>query len=171
MKTRMWLQFIIIHSLYPCFLETCRCPHLMYANWAPSPPYVAEDRLSGEPRGLIPELLVHMLQASCGTCHSYKVWNISFAINTTEKITEPDSRIKMDFRFPIRSAVGRTTYRGTHSYVPLITVPGVALMTRKKTPSGYARDLGNSVLRCWSIFAIFIALAILMGFVIWFAVS
>ena len=143
----------------------------MYANWVPSPPYVIESSTGSEPRGLIPELIAHMLQESCGACFNYKMWNISYAINATESITELDSRVKVDFRFPIRSAVGRTTYRGFHSYVPLITVPGVALMTRKKTPSGYARDLGYSVLGCWSIFAVSIALAILMGVIIWFAVS
>ena len=124
-----------------------------------------------KPRGLIPELLAHMLQESCGTCYSYKTWNISYTVNTTESITEPDIRFTVDFRFPVRSAIGKTTYRGFHPYVPLITVPGVALMTRKKTPSGYARDVGHSVLAGWPIFAVSIVLAVLIGVVIWFAVS
>lgn len=141
----------------------------MFASWIPSPPYVIQGR--SKPRGLIPELLAHMLQESCGKCYNYKTWNISYTVNTTESITEPDSRVMVDFRFPVRSAVGKTTYRGFHLYVPLITVPGVALMTRKKTPSGYARDVGHSVLAGWPIFAVSIVLAILTGVVIWFAVS
>lgn len=141
----------------------------MSANWVPSPPYVIQGR--SKPRGLIPELLAYMLQESCGTCYSYKTWNISYAVNTTESITEPDIRFKVDFRFPVRSAIGKTTYRGFHPYVPLITVPGVALMTRTKTPSGYARDVGHSVLAGWPIFAVSIVLAVLIGVVIWFAVS
>ena len=143
----------------------------MFASWIPTPPYVIKRRRSSEPRGLIPDLLAHMLQESCGTCFSYKTWNISYTINTSASITEPDKFTKVDFRFPVRSAVGRTTYRGFHTYVPLITVPGVALMTRKKTPSGYARDLGHSVLGCWPIFAVSIVLAVLTGVIIWFAVS
>ena len=143
----------------------------MFANWIPSPPYVIPDRSGSEPRGLIPELLAHMLQESCGTCFNYKTWNITYIANTTDSVTDPDIRVNVDFRFPVRSAVGKTTYRGFHSYVPLITVPGVALMTRKRTPSGYARDVGHSVLACWPIFAVSIALAILTGVVIWFAVS
>jgi len=151
------------------FAKTCRCPHLMFANWVPSPPYVIQGR--SKPRGLIPELLAHMLQESCGTCYNYKTWNISYTVNTTESIKEPDLRFKADFRFPVRSAIGKTTYRGFHPYVPLITVPGVALMTRKKTPSGYARDVGHSVLAGWPIFAVSIVLAVLIGVVIWFAES
>lgn len=141
----------------------------MLANWVPSPPYVIQGR--SKPRGLLPELLAHMLQGSCGACYRYKRWNISYTVNTTESITEPDIRFKVDFRFPVRSAIGKTTYRGFHPYVPLITVPGVALMTRKKTPSGYARDVGHSVLAGWPIFAVSIVLAVLTGVVIWFAVS
>lgn len=143
----------------------------MLASWIPSPPYVIKHNSSSTPRGIIPEVLAHMLQGSCGTCFSYSTWNISYNINTTQSITEPDDRAKVDFRFPVRSAVGRTIYRGFYSYVPLITVPGVAVMTRKKTPSAYARDLGNSVLGCWPIFAISFVMAILVGVVIWFAVS
>ncbi|XP_078354628.1 uncharacterized protein LOC144639220 isoform X2 [Oculina patagonica] len=153
------------------FAKTCRCPHLMFANWIPSPPYVIQRRSGSHPRGLIPELLAHMLQESCGTCFNYKTWNISYTVNTTESITDPDTRVKVDFRFPVRAAVGRTTYRGFHSYVPLITVPGVALMTRKSTPAAYARDVGHSVLACWPIFAVSIALAVLTGVIIWFAES
>ena len=141
----------------------------MSANWVPSPSYVIQGL--SKPRGLIPELLAHMLQESCGTCYSYKTWNISYTVNTTESIKEPDIRFKVDFRFPVRSAIGKTSYRGFHPYVPLINVPGVALMTRKKTPSGYARDVGHSVLAGWPIFAVSIVLAVLIGVVIWFAVS
>ncbi|KAL9951840.1 hypothetical protein ACROYT_G044575 [Oculina patagonica] len=153
------------------FAKTCRCPHLMLANWIPSPPDVIQRRSGSEPRGLIPELLAHMLQESCGTCFNYKTWNISYTVNTTESITDPDTRVKVDFRFPVRAAVGKTTYRGFHSYVPLITVPGVALMTRKSTPAAYARDVGHSVLACWPIFAVSIVLAVLTGVIIWFAES
>ena len=159
----------LIISLY--LSETCRCPYLLFASWTPIPPYVIKDNSSSEPRGIIPQILAHMLQNSCGRCFSYDKWNISYTINATKHITDPDSRAKVDFRFPVRAAVGRTTYRGFYSYVPLITVPGVALMTREKTPSGYARDLGTSVLGCWPIFAISFAIAILAGVVIWFAVS
>ena len=71
----------------------------------------------------------------------------------------------------MRLAVGRTIYGGVYSYVPLITVPGVTLLTRKKTPSGYARDLGHSVYSCWPVFPLSFVLAILTGIVLWFAVS
>ena len=141
----------------------------MSASWIPSPPYATKDNSTVKPRGIVPEILARMLQVSFGKC--FKNWNISYTINTTKSITEPDERAKVDFRLPVRSAIGRTTYRGFHTYIPLITIPGVALMARKKTPSGYARDLSSSVLGCWPIFAISFVLAILTGIVIWFAVS
>ena len=153
------------------FSETCRCPSLLQANWIPSAPYVIRDTSTSNPNGIIPEILSRMLLDSCGTCLSYKTSNISYAINTTLSVTRPDKDLLIDFRFPVRSAVGRTIYGGDYSYVPLLTVPGVALLTRKKTPSGYARDLGHSVYSCWPVFAMSFVLAILTGIVLWFAVS
>lgn len=143
----------------------------MLANWIPKPPYVIKDNSTSKPRGLIPEILAHMLQSSCGTCFSYKTWNITYTINTTKSLIEPDIQATVDFRFPVRSAIGRTKYRGSYTYIPLVTVPGVAVMTRKKTPMGYARDVGHSVFGCWPIFAISYVMAILTGIVIWFVVS
>ena len=143
----------------------------MFANWYPKPPYIIKENATAKPRGIIPEILVHMLQVSCGQCLAYQTWNISYNFNKTENILDRDNQPWVDFRFPVRSAVGRTTYRGIHKYIPLLTIPGVALMTRKKTPSGYARDLSNSVLGCWPIFAVSFSMAILTGILIWFVVS
>ena len=143
----------------------------MSATFIPSAPYSIKAKSNSKPRGIIPEILARMVRNSCGTCRGYKTWDISYTINATKSITEPDIRNKVDFRFPVRMAVGKTKYRGIHTYVPLITVPGVALMTRKKTPSAYARDLGRSLFECWPIFAVSFAMAILAGIVIWFVVS
>ena len=143
----------------------------MSATFIPSAPYSIKAKSNSKPRGIIPEILARMVRNSCGTCRGCKTWDISYTINATKSITEPDIRNKVDFRFPVRMAVGKTKYRGIHTYVPLITVPGVALMTRKKTPSAYARDLGRSLFGCWPIFAVSFAMAILAGIVIWFVVS
>ncbi|XP_068727599.1 protein sidekick homolog [Montipora capricornis] len=153
------------------FAETCRCPNQLQANWIPSPPYVIRNTSTSKPGGILPELLSRMLQDSCGACLSHKTGNISYAINTTVSVTQPDNQLLLDFDFPVRSAVGRTIYKGIHAYVPLVTVPGVALMTRKKTPSAYARELEHSVFACWPIFAMSFALAILTGIIIWFVES
>ncbi|CAH3178695.1 unnamed protein product [Porites lobata] len=157
-----------MHNNKIMFAETCRCPQVMFANWYPKPPYIIKENATAKPRGIIPEILVHMLQVSCGQCLAYQTWNISYNFNKTENILDRDNQPWVDFRFPVRSAVGRTTYRGIHKYIPLLTIPGVALMTRKKTPSGYARDLSNSVLACWPIFAVSFSMAILTGILIWF---
>ncbi|XP_074610733.1 uncharacterized protein LOC141865384 isoform X3 [Acropora palmata] len=151
------------------FVETCRCPSILQANWIPSAPYVIRNTSTSNPNGILPEILSRMLLDSCGTCLSYKTWNISYAINTTLSVTTPDKDFLVDFRFPVRSAVGRTIYQGVYSYVPLITVPGVALLSRKKTPSAYARDVERSVYSCWPVFAMSFVLAILTGIVLWFA--
>ena len=112
-----------------------------------------------------------MLQDSCGTCLTYKTENISYGINTIRSVTKPDKDLLVDFRFLVRLAVGRRIYRGVFCYIPLISGPGVALLTRKKTPSGYARDLGHSVYSCWPVFAMSFVLAILTGIVLCFTVS
>ena len=151
-------------------LETCRCPHFLLASWKPSPPYVITDS-SNQPRGLLPRILARIVEESCGNCSGKKTWNISYTQNSTKSLNEADNRLQyVDFHFPVRSAIGKTTYRG-HSYVPLITVPTVAVMTRKKTPSAYAQDLSNSIIGCWPIFAISFVMAILTGVLVWYAVS
>ena len=160
-------HFVILFYLS----ETCRCPSILQANWIPSAPYVIRNTSTSNPNGILPEILSRMLLDSCGTCLSYKTWNISYAINTTLSVTTPDKDFLVDFRFPVRSAVGRTIYQGAYSYVPLITVPGVALLSRKKTPSAYARDVERSVYSCWPVLAMSFVLAILTGIVLWFAVS
>ena len=121
-----------------------------------------------------------MLQEVCGVCSEYNT------LRTTLSYTERGNKAvrkrnhyelaaslneRADFTFPVRGPNSSTTHIGRHVFIPLLEVPGVAMLTVKDAHDVYSKVVAQSLFSCWPLIVFTISLAILSGIVVWFLVS
>lgn len=173
---------VCVSSLYiSCSLlpETCRCPTHFLSSWWIKPPYAfntTEGRSS--PEGLIPRILSKMIKSVCGTCAKNTSTTVVYKSFTSTETSGVNSTTKellhlskqADFFFPAHKPVYQNKKSSSTNYVPFIEVPGVVLVTKRKSPVTYARTLARSVFQCWPLVVFNIAMAFLAGIITWLLV-
>ena len=174
----------LILTLYTSNLtETCRCPEFFSSIWWANPPYTIASKFQhdvNKTSGIFTDIVNNMLKEVCGICIEYKT------LRTTLDYTERDHKTvqksthyelaaslneRADFAFPIRGSNTSTTHIGRHFYIPLLDVPGVALLTVKDAHDVYSRVMAQSLFSCWPLIVFTISLAMVSGIVVWFLVS
>ena len=137
--------------------ETCACQQ--FINVASSPQELtAADSIANELSNVIRALII----GTCGVCEQYGRTTLVYTKNSSDSD---------DLTFPVT----KTFYRQSEysKFVPVIRVPGVAIITRKKQDlsSILTNVAGGSILDSWPVIVFTVVMAMLAGIIVWFLVS
>lgn len=104
-------------------------------------------------------MISNLLIDTCGECEEY---------NKTKLVYSNESQSD-EFVFPVtKTSYGHSAYS---TFVPVIQVPGVVVVTRKGDLSMILTEAtSDSVLQSWPIPVVTILMAMLAGIIMWFLV-
>lgn len=106
-------------------------------------------------------IISNLVTDSCGSCTDYG--------ETTVKSSDRSKDSALEY--PVsRASYGKTD--GYSTFIPVIEIPGVVILTRKtETPGALSQVATNSILEAWPLFVLTIMTALLAGIIIWVLVS
>ena len=158
------------------FVEKCKCPKHIIANWYDIPPYIKDNGVGQDPSGLFPLLLQEIVPRCCGNCSggdgpSEIVYHVKrqsnlVAIKDIKNLDSPDS-----ITFPINGKKDDRWYQNDYKFMPLISSPGVAFIVVDEPPGTSANAVFNSVLSGWPVLLLTLLMALLSGIIMWGLVS
>ena len=120
-----------------------------------------------------------MVDEVCEFCPTHGYTDVDVELTATEHIGSRDRRCtneyvpsdNVDLIFPVARFQFQQTYLG-YNYIPIVNVPGFALITLKiKEQEFYARAAASSLYDCWPYFAIYTVMMVAAGIIIWILVS
>lgn len=171
----------------PCvFLETCRCPKYLRANWWVFPPYTNISN-PASPSGIFFIVTRQVLDEMCGICrngHGHTEFcyeegcakkrrrrstGNSYQKNSLQAVST-NIGDDVELSFPIQGNKYITTYAGVFPYISVVDAPGSAYFTVKSVPST-AEVVVNAAIACLPMVLLMTLLAWIAGIVIWILVS
>ena len=120
-----------------------------------------------------------MVDEVCEFCPLYGHTDVDIGLAATEYTESRDRRSvneyvlseNVDLIFPVARFQFQQTYLG-YNYIPIVNVPGFALITLKiKEQEFYARAAASSLYDCWPYFAVYTVMMVVAGIILWILVS
>ncbi|XP_022807114.1 uncharacterized protein LOC111344167 [Stylophora pistillata] len=182
-RVLQWLDFVNgarkggvrLVKTSPCKIEkTCRCPKKIYVNWVKLPQLCVTQSTekSKVPGGLFPKLVCDMIRHVCGTCHQHKRTEIIFnQVNGSFEDMTGVHNEHIHLNMPITILPQVPISGEGWRLLPVVEVPGFALVTRKPSVNTFAVILQSSVLSCWPLFAMMLTMQFMFGLAVWVVVS
>lgn len=149
---------MLINSNLHIISEECDCPETLQV--------VAHDSFLDEHHGIgsLAALIESLIIDACGICDHYENGGKTKINRTLAEDT--------DITFPVIRYLDGAESSTESRFVTVIEVPGLAVIQRKpkKRLGFYEKVMGSSVVNSWPIFAIFGAMTLAAGMLMWILV-
>ena len=164
------------------YLETCRCPEMVFINYYALKPYVHYSKAAKTVVGVFPQFIDDMVSYVCGICQrasgklDTKIGKLydgrgTFAEKKSAKRAIKDIDDFTDLTFPIIAHKNLDIFMG-YPYVSLIDHPGIVMLAKDKSINEIVTDMMMLIiLSIGPLVVVNVLMMIAAGFLIWALVS